>query len=92
MGDQRDPAVAGHHQGQADQPQVGSFLLGLTPLRDQGTIVGRVDVGREVGHVQHQPGQVKTEFADYPSTQLSFDHAQVRLVQAVHRLPEPAVI
>jgi hypothetical protein len=29
MGDHRDPAVAGDHQRQPDQAQVGAFLLGL---------------------------------------------------------------
>ena len=38
---QRDPAVPGDHQAQADQPQVGAFLLGLAPLRDRRLAVAR---------------------------------------------------
>ena len=35
VADHRHPAVAGHHQRQPDQPQVGAFLLGLAALRDR---------------------------------------------------------
>ena len=53
-GDHRDPAIAGDHQRQADQPQVMAFLLGLAALGDRRLLIGRVDEGGEVGHVQHQ--------------------------------------
>ena len=36
VGNQRDPAVASDDQTQTNQPQIGAFLFGLTPLRDWG--------------------------------------------------------
>ncbi len=51
---QGDAAVGGDHQTETDKTQVGPFLFGMAPLGDRGPVVGRVDVGREVGHVQHQ--------------------------------------
>jgi hypothetical protein len=92
VGQQRDTALTGHHQRQPDQAQVGAFLLGLAPLRDRRLLIGRVDVGGEVGHVQHQPGQIQPELADHPGAQRGLDAAQVRLVQTIHRLPELAVV
>ena len=69
------PAVAGHHQRQPDQPQIHAFLFRFAALSDRGAVVGRVDVGGEVGHVQHQPGQVQPELGDHPPPQLGFDTA-----------------
>jgi hypothetical protein len=66
---QRDPAVAGDYQAQADDPQVGPLLLGLAALGNRRLAVRRVDEGGEVGHVQGhrravQPGQVRDPHGD----------------------------
>ena len=92
VADHRHPAVAGDHQRQPDQPQVGAFLFGLAALRDRRALVAGVDEGGEVGHVQHQPGQVQPELGDHPPSQPGLDRAQLALAEAVHRVPEPAVI
>ena len=52
MRKQRDAAVPGDHQAQADQPQVRAFLLGLAALRDRHPGVAGVDEGGEIRHVQ----------------------------------------
>ncbi|MCJ7754656.1 MAG: hypothetical protein MUP13_08830 [Thermoanaerobaculales bacterium] len=88
----RHSAVAGHDQRQADQPQVHTLLFRFTALGDRGAVVGGVDVGGEVGHVQHQPRQVQPELGDHPPSQFGFDAPQCIGVEAVHRVPEPAVI
>jgi hypothetical protein len=49
---QRDAAVPGDHQAQADQAKIGALLLRLAPLADRRLVVGGVDEGGEVGHVQ----------------------------------------
>jgi hypothetical protein len=54
-------AVGGHHQPDPDQAQVEPLLLGVAASRDGVALVGRVHEGGEVGHVQHQPGQVQVE-------------------------------
>ena len=92
MRQQRDPALAGHHQRQPDQAQIGAFLFGLAALRDRRLLVRGVDVGGEVGHIQHQSGQVQPELAHHAPAQLGLDRLQAGGVQAVHRVPEPAVI
>jgi hypothetical protein len=38
-GDNRDPAITGHHQAQADQPQVIALLLGLAALGDRRLLI-----------------------------------------------------
>ena len=78
VGDQRDPAVAGDHQRQADQAQVVAFLLGLAALGDRRLVVGRVDEGGEVGHVQHQPGQVQAEPVRPSPAEPALDLGQLR--------------
>ena len=65
VADHRHPAVAGDHQRQPDQPQIGAFLLGLAALRDRRPLVAGVDEGGEVGHVQRQPGQIQPELGDH---------------------------
>jgi hypothetical protein len=90
--DDRDAAVAGDHQCQADQPQIGAFLLGLAALGDRRPLVGRVDVGGEVGHVQGHTGQVQAIPVDHAAVHRRLDGAQVVLAEQVHRVPEPAMI
>jgi len=92
MGHQRHPAVAGDHQAQSDQSQIGAFLLGLAPLRDGRLGVGGVDVGSEVGHVQGQRGQVQAEGLDHAQRQPVLDGSELPRGDGVHRLPELAVI
>ncbi len=64
VGEQRDAAVAGDDQAEADQAQVEAFLFGLAALGQRRTGVGRVDEGREVGHVQREGGDVQPERGD----------------------------
>ena len=92
VADHRHPAVAGDHQRQPDQPQVGAFLFGLAALRDRRALVAGVDEGGEVGHVQRQPGQVEPELGDHRAAEPGLDLPQLHLPEAVHRVPEPAVI
>ena len=90
--DDRDPTVAGHDQRQTDQAQVHPLLLGLAALGDRGPVVGGVDVGGEVRHVQGHAGQVQAVPVDHATVDLRLDRGQVRLAQQVHRVPEPAVV
>jgi hypothetical protein len=64
VGGQRDAAVAGDDQAEADQAQVEPFLLGLAPLGQRGARVGGVDERGEVGHVQREGGDVQAEGGD----------------------------
>ena len=64
VGDQRDAAVDGNDQAKADQAQIGPFLLGVAPLGDRGAVVGGVDVGGEVRHVEHQARYLDLELVD----------------------------
>jgi hypothetical protein len=88
----RDPAVGGHDQAEPDESQVGPFLFGVAPLGDVGPVVDRIDVGGEVGHVQHQPGQVQPELGDHLVHQPTFDLNEGDGVDGVHGVPEATVI
>ena len=90
--EQRDPAVAGDHQPQSDQPQVGAFLFGLAALRDRRLVVAGVDEGGEVGHVQRHRTGVEPEPGAHRGRQLLLDPRQSLQRHRVHRVPEPAVI
>jgi hypothetical protein len=92
VGDQRDPAVAGDDQAQADQARIDPFLFGLAARRDRRRFVGRVDERGEVRHVQDQSGQVQGESGDDTPADLSLDRVQIRLFHAVQRVPDPAVV
>jgi hypothetical protein len=89
---ERDPAVAGDHQSQADQPQVAPFLLRLAPLRDRGLLVRRGDEGSEVGHVQRHRGHVDPGELDQPQREPVTDPLQLLEGDRVHRVPEPAMV
>jgi hypothetical protein len=89
---QRDAAVDGDHQAQPDEAEIGPLLLGVAPLGDRGPVVGRVDPGGEVGHVQHQPRQVDPEGFDHGRHDPALDLVELRLADGVHRLPEAPVI
>jgi hypothetical protein len=88
---QWDATIAGDHQPQPDQPQVGTLLLGLAPLRDGRLGVGRVDERGEVGHVQRQRGHVHTELVNDPYRQPLLDDIQLLRCERMHRVPEPAM-
>jgi len=89
---QRDPAVAGDHQAQAHQAQVGALLLGLPALGDRGALVAGIDEGGEVGHVQGDGGAVHAGRIDDSQCDLAGDLLQFLQADGVHRVPEPAVI
>ncbi len=89
---QRDPAVAGDHQAQADQPQVGAFLLGLAALGHWRLLVPGADEGGEVGHVQGHRGAVQPVTAHDRHRDPRADLLQLIQGDGVHRVPEPAVI
>lgn len=44
------------------------------------------------GHVQRQPGRVEPELGDHAAGKPGLDLAQLRLAEAVYRVPEPTVI
>ena len=92
MGDQRHPAVAGDDQTEPDDPQVGSLLFGLAPRGDGRLVVGGVDVGGEVGHVQRQGGDVEPEPFDHGQSDPLLDLGELSQGDRVHRIPEPAMI
>lgn len=69
----------------------GRHLLGMAALGDGGMPVGRVDVGSEVGHVQHQARQVQPEGLDHGGDDPPLDLAQLHLADGVHGVPEAAV-
>jgi hypothetical protein len=43
------------------------------------------------GHVQRQPGRVEPELGDHAAGKPGLDLAQLRLAEAVYRVPEPTV-
>jgi len=88
----RHAAVAGHHQPDPDQAQVEPLLLGVAARRDGVAGVGGVDEGREVGHVQHQPGKVQVEDLHHPRRHRPLDGAQVGDGDRVHGVPEATVV
>ena len=79
MGDKRDAAVGGHDQAEADDAQVGPFLLGVASLGYRGLVVGRGDLGGEIGHVEHEPGQVDVEGLDHTGDDAALDLFQLGL-------------
>ena len=89
---QRDAAVPGHYQAQADQPQVRAFLLGLAPLRDRCPGVAGIDERREVRHVQRHRAGVQPGPGARRQRQLLLDPRQRLQRHGVHGVPEPAVI
>ena len=92
VGDERDAAVSGHDEPETNEAQVGAFLFGVASLGDRGAVVARVDVGREVRHVQYQPRQVDGEDLDHAGDDAPFDLDQLVRRDGVHRVPKPAVI
>ena len=92
MRDDRDPTVAGDDQRQGDQTQVHPFLLRLAALGDRGPLVGRVNIGGKIGHIQRDAGQVQAVPFDHAAVDLGLDGGQVLVAEEVHRVPEPAVI
>ncbi len=92
VADQRDPAVAGDDHAQPDQPQVGALLLGVPALGDRRLLIAGIDVGGEVGHVQRHAGKAEAELGRHRRRQPPLDPGQRRLVQQVHRIPEPPVV
>ncbi len=89
---QRDPAVAGDHQAQPGQPQVGALLLGLAALGDRRLLVAGIDEGGEVGHVQGHRRAVQPGCTHDPQRDRLADLLQLLQPDGVHRSPEPPVI
>ena len=89
---QRNAAVPGDDQAQADQAQVGALLLGLPALGDRGALVAGIDEGGEVGHVQGDRGAVHAGRADDGQRDPVADFTQFLQADGVHRVPEPAMI
>ncbi|WP_411733773.1 hypothetical protein [Paeniglutamicibacter sp.] len=92
VGQQRNVAIAGDHPSEADQAQVGAFLLGLASLGDRRFVVGGIDVGGEVGHDQRQGGNIQVEFGDRRQRDAFLDHRDLLQRRVVGGFPEPAVI
>ena len=78
VADQRDATVDGDHEPQTDQSQVVSLLLGLAPLGDGGTVVGRIDEGGEVRHVEREPRDVDLVGLDHALGDPALDLDQLR--------------
>ncbi len=64
----------------------------MSALSDRGGVVGAVDVGREVRHVEREAGQVNVEDVDHSGGEAPFDLGQLGVVDLVHGVPEPAVV
>ncbi|HWG63796.1 MAG TPA: hypothetical protein VG253_19070 [Streptosporangiaceae bacterium] len=92
VADQGDAAVGGHHQTEPADAQVVSLLLGVSALRDRGTLVGRVDPGGEVRHIEHEAREVDRERLDHGRDDATLDLLEAILADRVHRLPEPPVV
>jgi hypothetical protein len=94
VAEERDAAVGGHDEAEAeaDDAQVRPLLLGVTALGDRGVLVARVDVGGEVGHVEHQARQVDGEDLDHAGHDAPLDLCQMLLADGVHGVPEPPVV
>ena len=52
----------------------------------------RGDPGGEVGHVEHEPGQVDAEGLDHAGDDAALDLFQLVLADRVHRLPKAPVV
>jgi hypothetical protein len=85
-------AVGGDHQPHPDQAQIQPLLFGMAPLGDGVALVGRVHEGGEVGHVQHQPGQVQVEALHHLCRHRPLDGAQIGHRERVHGVPEATVV
>ena len=92
VGDERDPAVHRHDEPEATDAQVIALLLRMSPLRDRGTLIARVDPGGKVRHVEHETRQVDREGLDHRGDDAALDLFQLVLAERVHRLPEAPVI
>jgi len=84
--------VGGHDQAESDKAEIGAFLFRVPTLGDRGAIIGGVDVGGEVRHVQHQPGQIHIEHLHHPRGDACFDLDEMGGGDGVHCVPEPAMI
>ena len=92
MADERDAAVDRYHEPETDQSEVTSLLLGFAPLCDGRSIIGRIDVGGEVGHVEHQARNIHRELFDHAGHDAAFDLDQMLVCDRIHGVPEPTVV
>jgi hypothetical protein len=92
VGDERDAAIGGHNKAQTNYPKVISLLLRVSSLCDRGPRVRRVDIGREVRHVQHQPGEIDVEDLDHGGDDPPLDLFELGSADRIHRIPKAPVI
>jgi len=92
VADQRDTAVDGDDQPETHDAQVGALLLGMATLRDRCPVVGGVDVGGEVGHVQHQTRHLDGELGDHAGDDAPLDLGQLLFGDGVPGIPEPPMV
>ena len=92
VGDERDATVGRDDQSEPADAQVASLLPGVSPHRDRGTAVSRVDPGGEVRHVEHEAREADLEPLDHARDDPALDLLQLGLADRVHRLPEATVV
>jgi len=92
VADERDGSVGGHHKPEADDAQVRPLLLGVPPLSDRGARIARIDPGGEVGHVEHETGQVHRERLEHRGDDPALDLFDLVFSDRVHCFPKALVV
>jgi hypothetical protein len=92
MAHEGDPAVDRDHEPEADEAKVAALLFGMAPLGDRRLVVGRVDIGGEVGHVEHEARTVEVEGLDHVGNDTSLDLGELGGRDLVHGIPKAPVV
>ncbi len=88
MGEQGNVKVCAHQQGQADDPQVFAFALGV-PALGEGCGRGRGNKRVKIGGIEQERLEVDLELLHQAGGQLLFNRGQRVLLAIRHLVPKP---
>jgi len=86
---QRDVAVGGDQQRQAQEAQVIPSILAVASLGKCRTVVKAVDEGKEIGGIKEQASQIEAKARDGGGGDLLLNGSDSLFVDPIHIIPKP---
>lgn len=86
---QRDVAVGGDQQRQAQEAQVVPSILAVASLGKCSTVVKAVDEGKKIGGIKEQASQIKAKARDGGGGDLLLNGSDDLFVDPIHIIPKP---
>jgi len=86
---QRDVAVGGNQQGQAQEAQIVPSIFAVASLGKDSAVVKAVNEGKKIGGIKEQASQIEAKTRDGGGGDLLFDGPDDLFVNPIHIIPKP---